>query len=224
MMRVAMDLKEMMDMYPQLQLAVDVLSTEEMLKIAGWVYPNFDILEIGTCLLLEEGLSAVEAAKARYPDKQCLADIKIMDAGQIEATSGFKRGSDIVTVLAAADDKTILETLEIAAKYGKQIMVDLLNVPDPVVRALELENLGVQLICLHTAYDLQEDNIDPTAHLAAVRAAVDCTIAVAGGIKLDNVAGAIAAGADIAIVGGAITKHPQPKDPGIEFCRLIKEN
>jgi 3-hexulose-6-phosphate synthase len=211
------------DIYPQLQLAVDVLSTEEMLKIADLVYPNFDILEIGTCLIIEDGLSAVEAAKARYPDKKCLADIKIMDAAQFEATSGFKRGSDIITVLAAADDKTILETLEIAAKYGKQVMVDLLNVPDPVLRAVELENMGVQLICLHTAYDLQEENIDPTAHLTAVRAAVNCTLAVAGGIKLDNVAGAIVAGADIAIVGGAITKNPQPKDTAVEFTRLIKE-
>lgn len=211
------------DMCPQLQIAVDVLSTEEMIKIADLVYPNFDILEIGTCLIIEEGLFVVEVAKARYPDKKCLADIKIMDAGQIEATSGFERGSDIVTVLAAADDKTILDALEIAAKYGKQIMVDMLNVPDPVLRAAELENLGVQLICLHTAYDLQESGIDPTAHLAAVRTAVNCTIAVAGGIKLDNVADAIAAGADIAIVGGAITKHPQPKDTSVEFFRLLKE-
>ena len=210
------------NVYPQLQLAVDVLSTEEMLKIAEMVYPNFDILEIGTCLIVEEGLSAVEAAKARYPDKQCLADLKIMDAARLEATSGFERGSDIITVLAAADDKTILDALETAAKYGKQIMVDLLNVPDPVLRAVELENLGVQLICLHTAYDLQEDNIDPAAYLAAVRAAVNCTIAVAGGIKLDNVAQAIAAGADIAIVGGAITKHPKPKDAAAEFFKTIK--
>jgi len=210
------------DVYPQLQLAVDVLSTEEMIKIADLVYPNFDILEIGTCLIIEEGLSAVEAAKARYPDKKCLADIKIMDAAQFEATSGFERGGDIITVLAAADDKTICEALKIAAKYGKQIMVDLLNVPDPVSRAVELENLGVELVCLHTAYDLQGENIDPTAHLTAVRAAVNCTLAVAGGIKLGNVAGAIAAGADIAIVGGAITKHTQPKDTAVEFFKIIK--
>ena len=211
------------DVYPQLQLAADVLSTEDMLKITDLVYPNFDILEIGTCLIIEEGLSAVEAAKSKYPDKKILADIKIMDAAQFEATSGFERGSDIITVLAAADDKTILDSLEIAAKYGKQVMVDLLNVTDPVLRAMELENLGVQIICLHTAYDLQEENIDPTAHLTEVRAAVNCTLAVAGGIKLDNVAGAIAAGTDIAIVGGAITKHPHPKDTSVEFFRLIKE-
>jgi len=211
------------DVYPQLQLAVDVLSTEEMLKIADLVYPNFDILEIGTCLIIEEGLSAVEAAKARYPDKKCLADIKIMDAAQLEATSGFERGSDIITVLAVADDKTICNTLEIAANYNRQIMVDLLNVPNPVSRSVELEKLGVERICLHTAYDLQEENIDPTANLKAVRAAVNCTLAVAGGIKLDNVAGAIAAGADIAIVGGAITKHPQPRDTATKFFKLIKE-
>lgn len=209
--------------YPQLQLAVDVLSIEEMLRIADLVYPNFDILEVGTCLIIEEGLSAVEAAKAKYPDKNCLADLKIMDAAQFEATSGFERGSDIITVLAAADDKTIRDTLEIAVKYDKQVMVDLLNVADPVSRAVELDNLGVQIICLHTAYDLKEENVDPTAHLISVRDAVNCTLAVAGGITLDNVNRAMAAGADIAIVGSAITTHPQSGDVAAEFCRIIKE-
>ncbi len=211
------------DVYPQLQLAADFLSIEEMLKITDLVYPNFDILEIGTPLIIEEGLSAVEAAKERYPDKKILADTKIMDAGQIESASGFKRGSDIVTVLAAADDKTISDALEVAVKYGGQVLVDLINVSDPVLRAIELEKLGVQLVCLHTAYDRQEENIDPTAHLKAVRAAVNCTLAVAGGIKLENVADAIAAGADIVIVGGAINKHPKPKDTAADFFRLIKE-
>jgi 3-hexulose-6-phosphate synthase len=210
-------------MYPQLQLAMDVLSTREMLLITDLVYPYFDIIEIGTPLIVEEGLSAVEAAKARCPDKKCLADIKIMDAGQIESTSGFERGSDIVTVLAAADDKTICDSLEIAGKYDKQIMVDLINVPDPVSRAVKLENLGVQLMCLHTAYDIQDKNIDPTAYLTAVRDKVNCTLAVAGGIKLNNVAQAIDAGADIVIIGGAITKHPDPKSTAAKFFSIIKE-
>ena len=38
------------NVYPQLQLAVDVLSSKELLKIAENVYPNFDIIEMGTSL------------------------------------------------------------------------------------------------------------------------------------------------------------------------------
>lgn len=82
---------------PLLQVAVDVLSTLQALKIVGQIYPHLDIIEIGTPLIIGEGLSALETIKAKFPDKKYVADLKIMDAGMIEATSAFKRGADIVT-------------------------------------------------------------------------------------------------------------------------------
>ena len=198
---------------PQLQLAVDVLSLEEMVKTADMTYPYFDIIEIGTCLIVEEGLSAVEVAKTKYPDKECLADLKIMDAGRIEAISGFKRGSDIITVLAAADDVTISNAVVCAAEYGGQIMADLINVLEPAKRAKQLEDLGVDIVCVHTAYDIQSAINNPMAELKSVRSAVQCKVAVAGGLKRQNVREVVDAGANIVIVGSAVTRHP---DPGSE--------
>ena len=60
------------------------------------------------------------------------------------------------------------------------------------------------IICLHTAYDVQGSGVDPLIHLQDVRAAVQCKLAIAGGINLQNVRAALDQGADIVVVGGGI--------------------
>lgn len=193
-----------------LQLAIDVLSIDEAVAIAEKAYPNYDIAEIGTPLIIEEGMHALVAVKLKFPDRSYLADLKIMDAGGIEAGSGFARGADIVTVLAAADDVTISNAVAIAAKYGKDIMADLINVPEPDKRAKQLEDLGVSIVCVHTAYDVQSAHNNPLEELKIVRSAVRCRVAVAGGLKRENIREVVDAGANIVIVGSAITRHPDP--------------
>ena len=208
--------------YPQLQLAIDVSTEDDALEIVEKVYPFFDIAEIGTPLIIEHGLLPLKQIKERFPDKQYLADVKIMDAGRIEATSAFRAGSNIATVLAVADDQTITHALDVAAELRGQIMVDLINVGDCLERAKQLEALGVRILCLHTAYDLQDDGIDPLAELAAVRQAVDCPLAVAGGLNRDTVGPALERGADIVIVGGAIHKHESPGQAAEEIYHLVE--
>ncbi len=85
-----------------LQIALDALTPREALELVGQTYPHFDIVEIGTPLIIAEGLSALEAIKAKFPDKKHVADLKIMDAGKLGAASAFKRGADIVTAFGAA--------------------------------------------------------------------------------------------------------------------------
>jgi 3-hexulose-6-phosphate synthase len=195
---------------PLLQVAFDILSINEAIAIAETIYPYFDIAEIGTPLIIEEGMYAVETIKAQFPNQKCLADLKIMDAGYIEARSGFVRGANIVTVLAAADDVTISNTVAQAAKFDGEIMADLINTANPAERAKQLEALGVDIVCVHTAYDIQSDTNNPLEELRVVRSAVRCKVAVAGGLKRDNVQEVIDGGADIIIVGSAIINDPDP--------------
>jgi 3-hexulose-6-phosphate synthase len=211
------------DSPPLLQLAVDVLRTEQALAILGQVHPHVDIVEVGTPLIFEEGLAAVEALKSKYPGKSYLADLKIMDAGNIEASSAFRRGADIVTVLALADDATIRGALEAAQKHGGRLMADLINVPDPAARAVELERMGVPLVCVHTAYDRQQGGANPFAELEAVRKAVRCRVAVAGGIKFETVAQAVTAGTDILVIGGGILNRPDPAEAAARIRARMQE-
>ncbi len=193
---------------PYLQLAVDTLDTTAALQILEEVHPHCDIIEIGTPLIIEEGLSALEALKSKYPDKLYLADTKIMDAGRMEAESAFRRGADIVTVLALADDQTIRGALEAASTHEGRIMIDLINTPDPLGRAAELERFGVHVFCLHTAYDRQKEGELQTTNLRVMRESVKGLLAIAGGIKLEHVRETVLTGADIVVVGGGIISQP----------------
>lgn len=206
-----------------LQLALDVASTAEAVRLAGSIYPYFDIAEIGTPLIIEEGLAPLAVLKARYPDKKYLADTKIVDAGYFEAASAFKRGADIVTVLGVADNATIQGALRAAVEHGGRIMVDLMYVSDKVGRARQLASLGVHILCLHTAHDLQQTGIDPMADLKNVRAAINCVLAIAGGIKLDDVPRAIKLGADIFVVGSGITGAKDQRDTARCFMERMGE-
>ena len=62
-----------------------------------------DIIEVGTPICLDAGNNAVERMKKEFPDKEVLADCKIMDGGYLETENAIKAGADYVTVCAAAD-------------------------------------------------------------------------------------------------------------------------
>ena len=64
--------------------------------------------------------------KEHFPDKEVLADMKIMDAGFYEAEEALKAGADYVTVLGVTDNLTIQGCKEAAEKYGKEIVVDMI--------------------------------------------------------------------------------------------------
>ena len=78
----------------RLQVAFDLLSLEEVLALLEEVHDLVDIVEIGTPLILKEGIQAVSKVKECYPDQVVLADLKIMDAGALEAEIGFDAGAD----------------------------------------------------------------------------------------------------------------------------------
>ena len=189
--------------------------------MARAVYPHFDILEAGTPLVLEEGLAALEALREACPGKRYLADLKIMDAGRLEASSGFRRGADIVTVLGAADDRTVRGALEAASEHGCELMADLINVADPARRARELSAMGVQMLCIHTAHDVWESGGSPLRELEKVRVVTAALLAVAGGLTLASVGPAAAAGADILVVGSAITGARDPRAAARELLERM---
>jgi 3-hexulose-6-phosphate synthase len=207
---------------PLLQVALDVLSTQQALEIAAQIYPYLDIFEIGTPLIIAEGLSALETIKAKFPGKKYLADLKIMDAGKIEAAIALERGADIVTVLAAADDLTIRGALDAAEDCGGLLMADLINVRDPVARAIDLCVMGVSIICLHTAFDRRCFGKDSLDLLEMVRPAVSCQLAIAGGLTSDTVGQALSKGADIVVVGSGIADQSDPRKVACTIMNLLE--
>jgi 3-hexulose-6-phosphate synthase / 6-phospho-3-hexuloisomerase len=194
---------------PRLQVALDFLQLSRARAAAAEaVAGGADILEVGTPLLKSEGLDAVRALREQFPGVPIVADTKTMDAGRAEMEMAAKAGASYATVLAVSSAGTIRECVEVGRNYGIAVVVDLVGTADPVAAAQQAQALGASAVGVHCGIDQQMLGQDPFETLRAVRRAVTITVCVAGGINSETAATAAAAGADIVIVGGAITKSP----------------
>jgi 3-hexulose-6-phosphate synthase/6-phospho-3-hexuloisomerase len=207
-----------------LQVALDFVDLPRALQVAKEaVAGGVDWVEAGTPLIKAEGLNAVRELKAAFPDKMIFADLKTMDAGRIEVEYAAKAGAGLVGVLGAASDATIKECIEAAHNYGAKLIVDMVEVADPVARAKQAEAWGADYIGIHTAIDQQMRGEAPFATLRAVAAAVSIPVSAAGGINSETAAAAVAAGAAIVVVGGAIIKATDAAAAAAEIRRAIDE-
>lgn len=196
-----------------LQVALDLTDIETAISIAEKAARGgAHWLEVGTPLIKTEGMRAVELLKRRFPDRKIVADLKTMDTGALEVEIAARHGADVVSILAVADDKTIMDAVKVARRYGVRVMVDLIGVKDKVKRAKELEEMGVDYILVHTGIDEQLQGKSPLEDLENVIKAVKIPVAVAGGLNLETIPKVVELGATIIIVGGAITKAKDPEN------------
>jgi 3-hexulose-6-phosphate synthase/6-phospho-3-hexuloisomerase len=190
-----------------LQVALDILELKRALQIAQESLDGgADWIEAGTPLIKSEGMQAIRSMRDRFPDSIIVADMKVADTGTLEVEMAAKAGANIVCILADADDSVIAESVRAARLYGIRIMADLINVPDPIPRALKLETMGVDIICAHAGIDQQMTGKDSLDLLTDLTGHVRIPLAVAGGIDAKSAGFAVRCGADIVIVGGHIVR------------------
>jgi len=195
-------------MKPILQVALDLMQLNRAVAIAREaVDGGADWVEVGTPLIKSDGAEAVRTIRREFPGKKIIADTKTMDVGGLEVEMMAKAGADIITVLGLADDSTIAEAVSAGRKYGAEVMIDMINVPDCVKRAKEAEKLGAAYICLHMGIDSQmRGEGNPVETLRKVVQETSVPVAAAGGITVETAPKYAEAGASIMIVGGAIIK------------------
>ncbi len=192
-----------------LQVALDFVDTGRAMKCAREaVAGGADWLEAGTPLIKSEGVAVVRALREEFPDKHVVADLKTMDAGRGEMEMASKAGANSASVLGAASDATIRECVAAGKNYGIEVEVDLIGSADYAEAARRAEKLGAHAVAVHLGIDEQMHGKDPFAALRAVREAVSIRVSVAGGINSETAAEAVKAGADVIVVGGALTKSP----------------
>ncbi|WP_027956075.1 3-hexulose-6-phosphate synthase [Halobacillus kuroshimensis] len=208
----------------KLQLALDLVDINGAIEVVKEVENHVDVVEIGTPVVINEGLKAVKEMKKAFPDMTVLADLKIMDAAGYEVSQASASGADIVTILGAAEDESIKGAVKEAKKQGKEILADMIAVQDIEARAGELDQLGVDYICVHTGYDLQAVGKDSFADLAAIKKVVkNAKTAIAGGIKLETLPEVISHNPDLIIVGGGITGQEDKASAAKQIKELITQ-
>ncbi len=208
----------------KLQLSLDMLDLKEALACLEETQNSVDIIEVGTPLALSCGVRAISAIKDQYPGKEILADFKIMDGGNFEASLAFEAGADIVTVLGVASENTIAGAISAARKCQKSIMVDLIGIVEIRSRIVLMEKIGAGYACLHTGVDNQNELNSPVAQLVIAKQVVTTTkLAIAGGINLRNIGDIVGYKPEIVVVGAGITSQPDRAKAAADLKRIMCE-
>lgn len=207
----------------KLQLALDDLSLEEALELTEEVNEFIDIIEIGTPMIIEYGVKPIEIMKKRFPQLEILADLKIMDAGYYEAEEALKVGADYITVLGVTDNLTIQGCVDAAKDYHGKVVVDMICVDNLKERIKKVEELGVDIVSVHTGVDQQAMGRTPLDDLKIMKEAVrKAKISVAGGISTDTIEKYKALSPEIIIVGSGIAHEKNAKEAAKKIKQVIR--
>ena len=105
-------------MKPLLQIALDNTSYEEAFRtLDNGLGEVVDIIEVGTLLLLNEGLRAVDLLRVIYPHKILVADFKCI--APHFGSEVLKRNPNFVTVLSCAEKHVVKLIHDEAFGIGK---------------------------------------------------------------------------------------------------------
>jgi len=213
----------------RLQVALDLTDLSRALSIASRVAEECDpkllMLEAGTPLIKAEGIRAVRRLAEEFREIPIVADMKTADAGEVEAKLAIGNGASYTTVLAVASDETIARVVDAAHRMGGKVIGDLMCVDDPLARALELDELNVDVVCYHVPVDVQRakgvDRASVAEVLGELASSLRAELAVAGGITPESAALYLEAGADILVVGRYVYASPDPGEAARELVELL---
>jgi len=191
---------------PYLQVALDLVDMNRVAEVlAGLPENDHLIIEAGTPLIKRFGLEVIGEIRKLRPNAFIIADMKILDTGNLEARMAADASADAVVISGLAPASTMEKAIAEAKKTGIYSIVDMLNVNDPVkvVKSLKVKP---DIVELHRAIDA-EDTAHAWGDIPALKKAAGgkLIVATAGGIRVDVVRDAVRAGADIIVVGRAIT-------------------
>ncbi len=193
---------------PYLQIAIDIPDLNEVLKVLSYI-PDSDhiIYEVGTPLAKRYGAEVILRLREEKPDAFFVLDLKTLDTGNLEARMAADATANAVVVSGLAPISTIKRAANESQKLGLYCIVDMLNVENPAERLDRIVDAGIRpdVVELHRAIDSEHEE-PPWKFARTLKERHDVLVAVAGGIRPENIEEAISYGADILVVGRAITR------------------
>lgn len=195
----------------KLQLALDDMSLQEAITLVRKVFTYIDIIEIGTPFVIAYGMEAVRRIKQEFPQKEILADLKIMDAGYYEAQEALEAGADYITVLGVTDLLTVKGCVDAAKRYDGKVVVDMICVEDIPKKIIQMEELQAHIVSVHVGADQQAEGREPLEDLKLMKQCTkEAAVSVAGGINASTIKEYVKLCPDIIIVGSGITHAEDP--------------
>lgn len=204
----------------KIQLALDRITIKQATALIELTEPFVDLVEVGTSLIKQYGMESIHEIKKAFPLKTIVADIKTIDNATYESKMSFEAGADITTVMGVSPIPTIEKCIEIAEKYDKQIMIDLLNTSEKKKKQLYSYAKKHVIFCHHVSKDEQELS---GGRVLSLKKRYSNNTAIAGGITLEALPELAKVKPEILIVGSAITKADNPRKIAKQFQRRLKE-
>ena len=192
------------------QISLDLRTTDDAVHVAQIAADaGVDWLEAGTPLMVEQGMAAVRALRAKFPTHPIVCDFKVCDGGGLFARFAGEAGANYIDVMAAAHDATLRAAMREADKHGVKVIADTMFCPDPVAAAVRAESIGVHMIGWHLGYDHRAENRGLRAidGLDQVLRVVRIPVQVVGGLSVEHAIEAARMGAASVVIGG-------PRVPG----------
>jgi bifunctional enzyme Fae/Hps len=209
---------------PYLQVAIDIPDIEAVKNIVKQI-PHSDhlIFEAGTPLIKRYGVSVVQSIREARPNAFIVADLKTLDTGILEARMVADATADAVVISGLAPISTIEKAIKEAKKTGIYAVIDMLNVENPLEVVSKL-SVKPDVVELHRAIDIENKAKHAWGNIRAIKKLSErMLVAVAGGIRVDTVREALESGADIIVVGRAITKAKDVRSMTEQFMEELKQ-
>jgi len=212
---------------PYLQVALDMVEDDVLRRVVEATPADGRIiLEAGTPLIKRFGVGVMREISAIRPDSFIIADLKTLDVGRLEVAIAAEQGAHAAAVSALAPVETVEAFIDECRERGLRSYVDMMNVLDPAALVSGL-SVKPDVVLLHRGIDAELGGSTSTGWQAipAIKAAggEDLLVAVAGGISPETAPDALAAGADVLVIGRAITAADDVNDAAQGFLRIIGE-
>ena len=212
---------------PYLQIAIDAPDLGVVESVLKNVPKNDHlIIEAGTPLIKRYGLSVISKIRELRKDAFIVADLKTLDTGNLEARMAADATADAVVCSGLAPVATIEKFIEEASKVGIYSIIDMLNVENPAKLIASLK-VKPDIVELHRGIDTEGKAEHAWGNIHEIKKAASgkkLLVAVAGGVKVENVEMALKGGADILVVGRAITNAKDIEGVSREFLQAMKKD
>lgn len=192
---------------PYLEVAFDI---PDWRRVEGIIraLPEHEaiIIEAGTPLVKRYGVEVCRKIHQIRPDSIVLADLKTISSAEREARMAAEATADVASFAGVGPLKASEGFIEACRDAGVMPLLDTISLHDPLP-VLDKLSVKPDVVELHRAIDLElTDAAHQWGNIPQIKEAINgAPVAVAGGIRLPKVKEALSSGAEILVVGRAIT-------------------
>ncbi|MCG3226506.1 MAG: orotidine 5'-phosphate decarboxylase [Candidatus Heimdallarchaeota archaeon] len=207
---------------PYLQIALDLVDKEKLKSVLSQIPKSENILiEAGTPLIKKFGIQIVKDILDAQDNAYIIADMKTLDVGFLEVQIAAEENAKAVSISGLASVETIESAIDESILRSTDLILDLMNVKDPL-DVLNKLNKKPDVLLFHRGIDQENREEHPWDLIKKIRDEYPQTlIAVAGGLDLEKSQKALENGADIIIIGRAITQSRDVSKSIKQFLAIL---